>query len=1069
MKIQKFIKQNRIFRSIAYIMLVFYFSFSTLICLAQTGGAAINSTGVAADNSAMLDVSSDTTSSNTSQGLLIPRMGTSRRPDNPANGLIIYNTECNVFQYFDGTSWISLYSSNNYISNPENITGLTTFCPGQTGVTYSVSPITGVTSYNWTVPSGASITSGQNTNSITVDFGSTSGNICLTAINDCGKSSPTCMQVTNITIPDAAGTISGTSTVCQAQNNVSYSVPEIANATSYTWSLPYGATIISGSNTNSITLSFATDASSGDITVYGMNQTCTGAVSTAFPVTVNPSLATAGTITGQSTVCVGDYIVYTVDAIPNATAYVWTVPSNTSISGDPTSNSITVYFPYYYSSGNISVYATNSNCTGAASPAFQVIVDVKPPAAGVISGPTSVCTQNYATYTIDPILNATSYTWGLPSGAYIAGGGNTYITIYFPAGSQSGDITVFGKNSICDGTASSLAISVNELPAAAGTITGPASVCRGYYLVTYTIDEILNATSYTWTLPTNAVVSSYPTINSISVYFPYPSSPGDVITVCGTNAGCNGTVSTAFPVTAYELPAAAGTITGSPTICVGPAGAGNAYSVELIENATSYTWEGPGSVALYPDADPKSVWAHFAVSAESGNITVYGTNSGCSGTPSSIYVTVEGLSSATFSYLGMPYCSNATNPLPNLNDWSSIAGTFSSTEGLVFANPSTGEINLSASTPGYYNVTNTIASTAICPEVTATYYVTIISPSVPVEAAGSDAAETSFTANWAASTPNTATGYYLDVSTDNFASFLINSLDVGNVISYSVTGLNCGNTYYYRVRAYDASGCISVNSGTTTYATSSCFSATGGNVITSGGKTIHTFTTSGTFTVTGSGSIEVLVIGGGGGGGSNRGGGGGGGGYQYDAAFAVTTQDYTVTIGDGGVGSNGNNSVFSSIIAYGGGLGASPKNSGENGSSGGGASMSPTGGTGSQGYNGGAGLDQSYADDGSGGGGGGAGAAGGDGALTVGGNGGDGISNSISGSSETYAGGGGGSVGNVGTGGAGGAGGGGKAGNASESGTAGSANTGGGGGGGANNYAGAAGGSGIVIISYPTP
>ena len=37
-------------------------------------------------------------------------------------------------------------------------------------------------------------------------------------------------------------TISGTTTVCQGQAGVIYSVPAIANATGYNWTLPAGAT-----------------------------------------------------------------------------------------------------------------------------------------------------------------------------------------------------------------------------------------------------------------------------------------------------------------------------------------------------------------------------------------------------------------------------------------------------------------------------------------------------------------------------------------------------------------------------------------------------------------------------------------------------------------------------------------------------------------------------------------------------------------------------------------------------------------------------------------------------------
>jgi hypothetical protein len=56
----------------------------------------------------------------------------------------------------------------------------------------------------------------------------------------------------------------------------------------------------------------------------------------------------------------------------------------------------------------------------------------------------------------------------------------------------------------------------------------------------------------------------------------------------------------------------------------------------------------------------------------------------------------------------------------------------------------------------------------------------------------------------------------------------------------------------------------------------SSLSATGGTITTVNGYTIHTFTSSGSFVVSGAGDVEVLVVAGGGGGGGNHGGGGGG-------------------------------------------------------------------------------------------------------------------------------------------------------------------------------------------------
>ncbi|MBL0095772.1 MAG: hypothetical protein IPP46_04265 [Bacteroidetes bacterium] len=51
-------------------------------------------------------------------------------------------------------------------------------------------PDNGVTNYAWSLPSGASISTGSGTHSITVDFGGNalSGSICVTASNVCGKS-----------------------------------------------------------------------------------------------------------------------------------------------------------------------------------------------------------------------------------------------------------------------------------------------------------------------------------------------------------------------------------------------------------------------------------------------------------------------------------------------------------------------------------------------------------------------------------------------------------------------------------------------------------------------------------------------------------------------------------------------------------------------------------------------------------------------------------------------------------------------------------------------------------------
>ena len=251
------------------------------------------------------------------------------------------------------------------------------------------------------------------------------------------------------------------------------------------------------------------------------------------------------------------------------------------------------------------------------------------------------------------------------------------------------------------------------------------------------------------------------------------------------------------------------------------------------------------------------------------------------------------------------------------------------------------------------------------------------------------------------------------------------------------------------------------------------YPASGGTITQVGSYTIHTFLSSGTFTVLSSAlACDILVVAGGGGGGGYVGGGGGGGGVQYFVNQNLAANAYTVTVGTGGAGAtsgstwpaNGGNSQFGTLTpSVGGGAGGSsnagspPQGTypaGTAGGSGGGGVNSGAGGAGTPG--------QGNTGSGSGfGGGGGAGAA----STTI--NGGSGIANSITGTLMYYAGGGGAYGGTIGAaGGTGGVGGGGAS--ISGGGVAGTANTGGGGGGTTSNTGGANGGSGIVIVRYLT-
>ncbi len=260
------------------------------------------------------------------------------------------------------------------------ISGPTPVCVGSTGNIYTTQDDN--TGYTWTVSPDGTITSGTGTNSITVTWnapGAQNVSVNYTNADGCSALTPTIYPVTVNPLPNPAGTITGTSVVCAGATGVTYSVAPIPNATAYVWTLPPGATIASGSGTNSITVNFANNATSGSMTVYGNNLCGNGTPSPPFNVTVNPLPDPAGPITGTASVCMGSSgVVYSVPPIANATGYVWNVPAGATITSGSNTNTITIDFSLAAVSGIITVSGTNSCGDGTISPDYAITVNPCP-------------------------------------------------------------------------------------------------------------------------------------------------------------------------------------------------------------------------------------------------------------------------------------------------------------------------------------------------------------------------------------------------------------------------------------------------------------------------------------------------------------------------------------------------------------------------------------------------------------------------------------------------------------------------------------------------------------------
>jgi hypothetical protein len=477
------------------------------------------------------------------------------------------------------------------------ITGPSPVCQGGSGYVYTVPSITNATGYTWTLPTGGTITAGTNTNSITVSFSASaiSGNVTVNGTNTCGSGTSSSKSVTVSSPPAAAGTITGPATVCQGGSGYVYSVPTIANATSYTWALPTGGTITAGTNTNTITVSFSTSATSGNVTVCGTN-TCGNGTVSSKSVTVSLLPSVAGTITGPANVCQGGSgYVYSVPVITNATSYTWTLPTGGTITGGNNTNTITVSFSTSATTGNVTACGTNSCGNGTPS---SLAVTVLPPPVPTITGPAEVCMNSgYIGYSTESGFS--NYAWTVsPGGTIVSGQGTANVQVNWVSPGSQWIAVAYSNGNCAAGNPTQVTVNVTSLPGNAGPISGSSPVCAGEQNVPYSVAPVTNATVYIWTFPAGASVISGSGTSSVAVDFSTSAVSGNA-TVYGNNACGSGNASPGFSILVDPKPTTpvitliGGSLTSS-------AATGNQWYVNgaLIPGATWQTYI-PAYVGYY--------------------------------------------------------------------------------------------------------------------------------------------------------------------------------------------------------------------------------------------------------------------------------------------------------------------------------------------------------------------------------------------------------------------------------------------------------------------------------------
>ena len=153
-----------------------------------------------------------------------------------------------------------------------------------TSQTFTVRSVPFATSYQWSLPSGATGTS--TTNSITVQFGNnfSGGNICVTPVNACGAGTSICRSITVLNTPPT-GHLQITGPLAPHISG-NYAVTPIPGATSYTWSVSNNtAIIVSGQGTPNIQLEALPGFTRANLSVRASN--CRGNGSSATLVLKN--------------------------------------------------------------------------------------------------------------------------------------------------------------------------------------------------------------------------------------------------------------------------------------------------------------------------------------------------------------------------------------------------------------------------------------------------------------------------------------------------------------------------------------------------------------------------------------------------------------------------------------------------------------------------------------------------------------------------------------------------------------------------------------------------------------
>jgi hypothetical protein len=313
--------------------------------------------------------------------------------------------------------------------------------------------------------------------------------------------------------------------VCQGQNNVPYTLPAEPGFTSYSWSYSGSGASITG-NTNAVTISFSPTATSGTLSVYGINLCGIAGPARMLSITVNPSPnANAGsdlllTCTVQQVTLNGS------SSTPSVT-YSWSGPGNFSA---------TYPNPPATGAGSYTLTVVNTATGCAQNDIMMIGVDTIRPVLNPLSGNYQLTCSNNSVLLDAGTLNASdSLRWTGPSNFSSADPAVAVLTGNYI-------ITALDTSNGCTTSDTALVIQNVQLPNVSLSSTDDTLTCA--------VDSILltgsSSSSNTTLLLTD--------INNDTLYPPYYVTQAGSYQLTATDTGNGCTASSVISIQQYTTP-----------------------------------------------------------------------------------------------------------------------------------------------------------------------------------------------------------------------------------------------------------------------------------------------------------------------------------------------------------------------------------------------------------------------------------------------------------------------------------------------------------------------------------